>query len=306
MNMKEGLKYAAIDLECATSDIGNICEIGLIIMEDGKEVFSFRSLVRPVVPAFGDWQRWNLTYSLKDALSAPSFPEVWSRVADEIKGIPLIAHNASQVECKHLGHAFSHHQMKEEASTPFYCTLELARKAWPEIEKHGIKSLARRFNWELDHHNPESDARVCSAVVELVAKEKKINSWEGLVAKNQWNRHAIPQFQNRLIVRAKHAAPKKRADYIHELVTWKPTAKFKAMSKGQSYVISGFDNAQKQKLRMMGSKAGLMHRRSVNERIDFLVADVKMGAAKYARCVEYEIPIVSMDEFLKQLEGMKD
>ena len=156
MNMKEGLKYAAIDLECATSDIGNICEIGLIIMEDGKEVFSFRSLVRPVVPAFGDWQRWNLTYSLKDALSAPSFPEVWSRVADEIKGIPIIAHNASQVECKHLGHAFSHHQMKEEANAPFYCTLELARKAWPEIEKHGIKSLARRFNWELDHHNPES------------------------------------------------------------------------------------------------------------------------------------------------------
>lgn len=299
--MKEGLKYAAIDLECATSDTGNICEIGLVLMENGQETFSFRSLVKPVVPAFGDWQRWNLSYSLKDALSAPSFAEVWSRVSEQIKGVPLIAHNASQVECKHLGHAFSHHQMKDEASAPFYCTLELARKSWPDIEKHGIKSLARLYGWELDHHNPESDARVCSAVVERVASEKEITSWEELVEKSQWNRHVIPQFQSRLIVRAKYAAPKKRSDYVHELVSWKPTFKLESMSKGQSYVISGFDNAQKQELRMLGSKAGLLNRRSVNPRIDFLVADEKMGSAKYGRCVEYKIPILSKEEFLRKL-----
>jgi NAD-dependent DNA ligase len=76
------------------------------------------------------------------------------------------------------------------------------------------------------------------------------------------------------------------------------------MEKGQSYVISGFDNAQKQKLRMLASKAGLMNRRSVNPRIDFLVADSKMGAAKYARCVEYKIPILTKDDFLRQLEGL--
>tara|TARA_B100000497_G_C7643234_1_gene386777 strand:+ start:305 stop:1213 length:909 start_codon:yes stop_codon:yes gene_type:complete len=302
--MKDGFKYAAIDLECATSDVGNICEIGLVIMESGKEIFSFRSLIRPVVPAFGDWQRWNLSYSLKDALSAPSFPEVWSRVSEHLEGIPLIAHNASQVECKHLGHAFSHHQMKDAATAPFYCTLDLARKAWPEIEKHGIKSLARMFDWELDHHNPESDARVCSAVVEQIASEKKITSWDELVAQHHWQRHTIPQFPNRLIVRAKYATPKKHADYLHELVTWKTTAKLQVMEKGQSYVISGFDNAQKQKLRMLASKAGLMNRRSVNPRIDFLVADAKMGAAKYARCVEYKIPILTKDDFLRQLEGL--
>ena len=265
---------------------------------------SFRSLIRPVVPAFGDWQRWNLSYSLKDALSAPSFPEVWSRVASQLDGIPLIAHNASQVECKHLGHAFSHHQMKDAATAPFYCTLELARKAWPDIEKHGIKSLARLFDWELDHHNPESDARVCSAVVERIASEKKIKSWDELVAQNHWQRHAIPEFPNRLIVRAKHAGPKKRADYMHELVIWKSAIKLEAMEKGQSYVISGFDNAQKQELRMLASKAGLMNRRSVNPRIDFLVADAKMGAAKYSRCIEYKIPIITKEEFLNQLEDL--
>lgn len=302
--MKEGLKYAAIDLECATSDVGNICEIGLVIMEDGKEIFSFRSLIRPVVPAFGDWQRWNLSYSLKDALSAPSFPEVWARVSDHIQGVPFIAHNASQVECKHLGHAFSHHQMEDGATAPFFCTLELARKSWPDIEKHGIKSLARLFDWELDHHNPESDARVCSAVVERIASEKGIKTWDELVSQNQWQRHVIPQFPNRLIVRAKHSAPKKRTDYVHELVTWKPTIKLDAIAKGQSYVISGFDNAQKQKLRMLASKAGLMNRRSVNPRIDFLVADEKMGAAKYGRCVEYKIPIISEADFLIQLKAL--
>jgi DNA polymerase-3 subunit epsilon len=304
--MNDTLKYAAIDLECATSDVGNICEIGLVIMENGKEIFSFRSLVRPVVPVFGDWQRWNLSYSLRDTLSAPSFSEVWSRVSDQIKGVPLIAHNASEVECKHLGHAFSHHQMQDESAAPFYCTLELARKAWPDIEKHGIKSLARLFDWELDHHNPESDARVCSAVVERIASENGTQSWDELVAKNQWQRHSIPQFQNRLIVRAKHASPKKRSDYIQDLITWKPTLKLDTMAKGQSYVISGFDNAQKQELRMRGSKAGLMNRRSVNPRVDFLVADEKMGAAKYGRCLEYKIPIISKEEFLSQLPALEN
>jgi NAD-dependent DNA ligase len=76
------------------------------------------------------------------------------------------------------------------------------------------------------------------------------------------------------------------------------------MEKGQSYVISGFDNAQKQELRMLASKAGLMNRRSVNPRIDFLVADAKMGAAKYSRCIEYKIPIITKEEFLNQLEDL--
>ena len=50
------MKFAALDLECATSDVGNICEVGLVIFDEGQEVSRFRSLVRPVVEAFGDWQ----------------------------------------------------------------------------------------------------------------------------------------------------------------------------------------------------------------------------------------------------------
>ena len=66
-------RFVALDLECATSDVGNICEIGLVVMEDGMEVSKFRSLVRPVVEAFGDWQRWNFSYNLQDTLASVEF-----------------------------------------------------------------------------------------------------------------------------------------------------------------------------------------------------------------------------------------
>ena len=32
------MRYAALDLECATSDTGNICEVGVVLMENGQEV----------------------------------------------------------------------------------------------------------------------------------------------------------------------------------------------------------------------------------------------------------------------------
>ena len=58
------MRYAALDLECATSDTGNICEVGVVLMENGQEVGRYRSLVRPVVESLGYWQRLNLDYGL--------------------------------------------------------------------------------------------------------------------------------------------------------------------------------------------------------------------------------------------------
>ena len=91
------MRFAAIDLECATSDTGNVCEVGVVVMEDRKEVGRFRSRVRPAIAEFGDWQRWNLPYTLKDVMQAPSFVEVWEELRPLIGDSPLVAHNASTV-----------------------------------------------------------------------------------------------------------------------------------------------------------------------------------------------------------------
>ena len=209
------MRYAALDLECATSDTGNICEVGVVLMENGQEVGRYRSLVRPVVESFGDWQRWNFDYSLKDTLKAPAFPAIWEEVKRLIGDAPVVAHNAGVVECKHLGHAFSFHGLDAASGPVFYCTLELAKGHWTELPKHGIKHVARHFQWKLDHHNPESDARICAAIVEEVAKEQGTDAWDALVTSTHWTAHRIPQYQGRIKIAAKPTGPRTRADYAH-------------------------------------------------------------------------------------------
>jgi DNA polymerase-3 subunit epsilon len=291
------MKFAALDLECATSDVGNICEVGLVIFDEGQEVSRFRSLVRPVVEAFGDWQRWNFDYTLADTLRAPSFPKVWAQVQKMVEGIPVVAHNASVVECKHLGHAFSFHEMDAQTAPEFYCTFELAKTQWPDLPKHGIKYVARHFEWKLDHHNPESDARVCASIVQNAVSELGVDSWQALVEAKKLHVFRVPGYQSKLTIASKPSGPRKREDYLHELVTWEPTVPLTEIEAGQRFVLSGFDQAKKAQLRKAGLSCGLMNKRFIKGGVDFLVADDRMGAAKYAKCVEHAIPIVTEAEF---------
>jgi DNA polymerase-3 subunit epsilon len=299
------MRYAALDLECATSDTGNICEVGVVLMENGQEVGRYRSLVRPVVESFGDWQRWNFDYGLKDTLKAPAFPAIWEEVKRLIGDAPVVAHNAGVVECKHLGHAFSFHGLDAATGPVFHCTLELAKGHWTKLPKHGIKHVARHFQWKLDHHNPESDARICAGIVEEVAKEQGTDSWDAMVTSNQWTAHRIPQYQGRIKIAAKPTDPRTRADYAHELIAWKPTVPLVQMAPGLRFILSGFDHAAKSKLREAGIRKGLHYKRYIKGGIDFLVADAKMGVSKYATCVEKQIPILSEAEFKAALKAMQ-
>ena len=156
-----------------------------------------------------------------------------------------------------MGHAFSFHGLDAASGPVFYCTLELAKVHWTELPKHGIKHVARHFNWKLDHHNPESDARICSAIVEEVAKEQGTHAWDALVTSNQWTAHHIPQYQGHIKIAAKPTGPRKRADYAHELIAWKPTVPLEQMAPGQRFILSGFDHAAKSKLREAGIRKGL-------------------------------------------------
>ncbi|MDE0871181.1 MAG: exonuclease domain-containing protein [Flavobacteriales bacterium] len=299
------LRYVALDLECATSDIGNICEIGLVVMNGSEEIAHFRSLIRPVVESFGDWQRWNFSYSLNDTLDSPTFPEIWNHIQPMIEGLPVVAHNASMVECKHLASAFVHHEMQDSAIPVMYCTLELARKGWPDIEKHGIKFVAKHFEWALDHHNPESDARVCAAIVNRLSTEKGIQDWGKLVDEMQWNPHTI-QLKGVHGLQKKAVKPKKKEgkNYSDDLVVWSPTGELGALAKGQRFIMSGFSLDKKKKLKRVAKSFGLINSRFMSASLHFLVADERMGAAKYKRCQDQAIPIISENEFRERLEQL--
>ncbi len=305
MSKEKHLSFAALDLECATSDVGNICEVGLVIIEGGEEVRKFRSLVHPVVESFGDWQRWNFDYTLNDTLKAPSFAEVWATAKSLIGDLPVVAHNATEVECKHLGHAFSIHGLDAAESPTFYCTLELARAQWPDLPKHGIKHVAKHFGWALDHHNPESDARVCGSIVQEACSNRGLNDWAELVNAIRLHSHRVPLYKTKLSIKKKSTKPLQRSEYLHELVAWERTSKPKEFRTGQQFVLSGFDQSKKAELRKAGANQGLVYKRYLKGAVDFLVADERMGASKYAKCQAQEIPILTEAQFVEALKDLR-
>jgi len=305
MSKEKHLSFAALDLECATSDVGNICEVGLVIIEGGEEVRKFRSLVHPVVESFGDWQRWNFDYTLNDTLKAPSFAEVWATAKSLIGDLPVVAHNATEVECKHLGHAFSIHGLDAAESPTFYCTLELARAQWPDLPKHGIKHVAKHFGWALDHHNPESDARVCGSIVQEACSNRGLNDWAELVNAIRLHSHRVPHYKTKLSIKKKSTKPLQRSEYLHELVAWERTSKPKEFRTGQQFVLSGFDQSKKAELRKAGANKGLVYKRYLKGAVDFLVADERMGASKYAKCQAQEIPILTEAQFVEALKDLR-
>ncbi len=305
MSKEKHLSFAALDLECATSDVGNICEVGLVIIEGGEEVRKFRSLVHPVVESFGDWQRWNFDYTLNDTLKAPSFAEVWATAKSLIGDLPVVAHNATEVECKHLGHAFSIHGLDAAESPTFYCTLELARAQWPDLPKHGIKHVAKHFGWALDHHNPESDARVCGSIVQEACSNRGLNDWAELVNAMRLHSHRVPLYKTKLSIKKKSTKPLQRSEYLHELVAWERTSKPKEFRTGQQFVLSGFDQSKKAELRKAGANQGLVYKRYLKGAVDFLVADERMGASKYAKCQAQEIPILTEAQFVEALKDLR-
>ena len=305
MSKEKHLSFAALDLECATSDVGNICEVGLVIIEGGEEVRKFRSLVHPVVESFGDWQRWNFDYTLNDTLKAPSFAEVWATAKSLIGDLPVVAHNATEVECKHLGHAFSMHGLDAAESPTFYCTLELARAQWPDLPKHGIKHVAKHFGWALDHHNPESDARVCGSIVQEACSNRGLNDWAELVNAIRLHSHRVPHYKTKLSIKKKSTKPLQRSEYLHELVAWERTSKPKEFRTGQQFVLSGFDQSKKAELRKAGANKGLVYKRYLKGAVDFLVADERMGASKYAKCQAQEIPILTEAQFVEALKDLR-
>lgn len=299
------MRFAALDLECATSDTGNICELGLVVFEGTEEVYRFRSLVRPEVESFGDWQRWNFDYTLRDTLAAPRFPEVWKTIEPMIAGIPIVAHNAAMVECKHLSAAFSHHKMSHVEIPQLFCTLVLATQAWPDFPKHGIKSIARHFEWELDHHNPESDARVCGAVVIQLVQEKSFEGWQALSKWAGWSPCTFTSHASGRIGKDP-SSRKYEPDFTDDLVAWEPTGEMDTLEPGHRFVLSGFSTSKKDTLYRQAKRKGLHRKNFISGSLHFLVADQRMGPAKYARCQAQGIPILSEDEFLERLEAMPE
>jgi DNA polymerase-3 subunit epsilon len=163
------MNFVAIDFETAKYSRESACSVGLVKFHNGKAVDTFYSLIRPptlyIRPEFTDIH--GLT--VKDVRDAPSFAEVWENsLRPFIGNLPLAAHNAAF----DMGVLRAALEWYELPIPPFkyFCTLKLARAAWPELESHALASLGKHFGIDYDAHHALADAHTAGIIAHKAAE----------------------------------------------------------------------------------------------------------------------------------------
>lgn len=283
--------FVGIDVELASSLPGNICEIGVVWYRDGREVKSYKSLIRPIHEEWGSWQYLNLPYRLHDAMQAPTFPEVWKELEAELRGQILVAHNARTGESIYLGGAIAHHGIEPPQRTPLMCSLSLAKKAWPDQPAHGLRRLALKLGLDFDHHDPESDARVCCQVVLAAAEQHGLESLEEVIRHFDWRPSNLKLVKPSMP--PKPAQSPTTSVFGIELTRWESPVNFTGAKKGDRIALSGLAEFEKHQIRSQAKALGFKPTNGINGRTSFVVAGEFMGPAKYARCKAHNVPIIT-------------
>jgi DNA polymerase-3 subunit epsilon len=155
--------FAAIDFEIANYARSSVCSVGVVIVKDGNIVDKFYKLIRPH-PNYYNWFTDIHGLSDADTCNAPNFVEVWSEIAPQIAGLPLIAHNSPFDEgCLRVAHEA--YGMKYPNYT-FHCTYRASRRIFGnELPNHQLHTVAAHCGYDLtNHHHALADAEACAAI----------------------------------------------------------------------------------------------------------------------------------------------
>ena len=169
------MNFVAIDFETANSSRSSACSLAAVTVENGQIVRSAYSLIRPPVMEFNYHNIQIHGIYPEDVINKPTFNQLWSRICPHLENKVVIAHNA----------AFDISVLRsilKEYSLPlpqfkYACTVQIARKTWPDEENYKLDTLARKFQIDFDHHNALHDARTCAKLAILAGQELQTDSF---------------------------------------------------------------------------------------------------------------------------------
>lgn len=160
----------AIDFETANNKRTSACAIGLAIVERGKIVDTFYSLIKPEPQYFLPLNIGVHGLTEKDVKNSPSFKSLWPDIRKILKARHLLAHNAP-FDRSVLKACLQHYAINFP-QPDFSCSCMLARAAFPRAENHRLPTICHQLKIQLDHHKALADAIACAKIAIQVSKVK--------------------------------------------------------------------------------------------------------------------------------------
>ena len=155
-------RYVVFDVETPNRYNSRMSAIGVSVVEGGRIVRDFYSLVDPEQPF--DWFNSVLTgINEETVFDAPSFPELWPELEPILSSGILVAHNAS-FDLGVLRKCLAGYEIEWRPTVKGICTVVMGRSLLPGIS-HKLNDLCDHYGICLNHHRADSDSRACAEIL---------------------------------------------------------------------------------------------------------------------------------------------
>ncbi len=157
------MKFVAVDVETANPNMSSICQIGMVLFEDGVEVRQESILVNP--------QTWFDPVNIgihgidEDAVSgAGTFKQSHGWLCDWTADHIVVCHT-------HFDRVAFQQACERSRLAPLSCTwldsARVARRAWPQFAQrgYGLANVAHHCGITFGHHDALEDARAAGLIL---------------------------------------------------------------------------------------------------------------------------------------------
>lgn len=176
------MKITCIDFETANRQRESACSLGIACIENGEITVKKEWKIKPCkgfgffIPEFTEihGMTW---FDVKDSME---FDMIYPELAPHLEGAMLVAHNAA-FDMNVLRSLLDLYKISYPVAQ-YFCTLQAARRIWPELDSHSLDQLCEILKHEFTHHHAGSDAEAAAHVLKRLLTETKSGSIEELSA----------------------------------------------------------------------------------------------------------------------------
>lgn len=159
--------FVALDFETADRYPDSACSIGIVRVEGGQVRQTLHRLIRP--PRKEMENSWVHGITWAHVAKEPPFESVWRDIQAILEGAEFIAAHNAGFDKKVLNTCLVAAGMAE-VTTPFQCTVKLARRVW-KLPRNNLPTVCEHLSIRLKHHDAGSDAEACARIVIAAAQE---------------------------------------------------------------------------------------------------------------------------------------
>src|SRR5688572_14591876 len=172
------MNYTVLDLETANPDYASICQLGIIVVREGKVSEQASVLIDPQ-DYFDPWHVSLHGIDQSATEAAPTFQQYYDQLAEMLRDQIVVHHGPFDRVA--ITRACEQCELDQIAAI-WLDNQKVVRRTWTEFSTsgYGLKKLAKHFAISFKHHDALEDARATEQVFRQALEVSRISPHEWL------------------------------------------------------------------------------------------------------------------------------